>query len=292
LRSIPFDKLRLPEGWATKAQKALDDVAKIAAGLPGSSEEESDKILKQLRAEINKRSEIWASLKDALGELSFRKCWYCESMENRSDMAVDHFRPKNKVMECTAHLGYWWLAFDHSNYRFACGYCNSPHENDDQEKTLGKGTHFPLIEEARRIHGSGGDLTDEQPTLLDPTVPMDPSLLWFTDDGRAVPRYRLDNSPLFYSRASVSVDVYNLNDFRIKEARVVVAIEIKRQVELGDRYLDEAMGGSPAALDLYKEICRRILTFIAPQAEFSSAARAILSGYRDKEWVADTLRTA
>jgi hypothetical protein len=283
--------LKLPEGWTARAQTALTEVSEIAAGLEGASEEESGKILKALRTEINSRSKIWADLKEALAELSFRKCWYCESMENRSDMAVDHFRPKNKVHECKTHRGYWWLAFDPANYRFACGFCNSPHENDEEEKTLGKATHFPLVDEAQRIHNPNGRLVDERPTLLDPTVPGDPSLLWFLEDGRAVPKYKEEQSRLFSSRASISIDVYNLNDFRIKEARVIIAIEIKRQVELGEKHLDEVFRGVPVALSLFQEVCRSLLNLITAQSEFSSAARAILAGYRDKEWVVDALRT-
>jgi hypothetical protein len=291
LRHIQSQKLRLPEGWAARARTALDDVSKIALSLGGASEKESSELLKTLRKAINDRSDIWASLKEALADLSFRKCWYCESVENRSDMAVDHFRPKNKVYESKPHNGYWWLAFDHTNYRFTCGFCNSPHKNEEEEKTLGKGTHFPLVDEARRIHSPNGRLADEQATLLDPTSALDPSLLWFVEDGRAVPRYKADQSLLFFTRASISIDVYNFNDFRIKEARVIMAIEIKRQVELGEKHLDEAYRGVPVALELFQEICRNLLNFIAPQAEFSSAARAILAGYRDKDWVVDALRT-
>jgi hypothetical protein len=154
-----------------------------------------------------------------------------------------------------------------------------------------KATHFPLIDEAQRILNPNGRLTDERPTLLDPTIPGDPSLLWFLEDGRAVPKYKAERSSLFSSRASISIDVYNLNDFRIKEARVVIAIEIKRQVELGEKHLDEALSGVPVAVELFQEICRTLLNLIAPQSEFSSAARAILAGYRDKDWVVDALRT-
>lgn len=291
MRRIAVNKLKLPDGWAERAKNALDEVAKIAAGLDGASEAASREILKKLRAEINSRGKIWADLKEALAELSFRKCWYCESMENRSDMAVDHFRPKSKVLECETHRGYWWLAFDHANYRLACGFCNSPHENVDEEQTLGKATHFPLIDEAQRIHSPTGRLTDERPTLLDPTIAADPPLLWFLEDGRAVPKYKPEQSALFSSRASISIDVYNLNDFRIKEARVIIAIEIKRQVELGEKHLDEALSGVPVAVALFQEICHTLLNFIAPQAEFSSTARAILAGYKDKDWVVDALRT-
>jgi len=61
----------------------------------------------------------------SLEQLSREKCWYCETKQERSNMAVDHFRPKSGVAECAAHPGYWWLALAADNYRFACTYCNS-----------------------------------------------------------------------------------------------------------------------------------------------------------------------
>ncbi|MEQ9566880.1 MAG: hypothetical protein RLN85_13900, partial [Pseudomonadales bacterium] len=107
MRWIDQDKIQLPEGWLDKAaeakRKVLDD---------GTKQEDL--------------SDVWRCLKDALAALSDKRCWICEAPATRSDNAVDHFRPKNRVAEATKkHAGYKWLAFEVSNFRYACTFCNS-----------------------------------------------------------------------------------------------------------------------------------------------------------------------
>lgn len=291
MRYIPADRLRVPEALLARILEAKSEIEALAGQLNEAHEEAIPEILKQLRNAINARSELWTELKDRLATLSWQKCWYCESRENRSDMAVDHFRPKNRVYECKSHKGYWWLAFNTSNYRFACGLCNSPHVNEEEDATLGKGTHFPLIDEATRVYESVGVLAGESVCLLDPTVAMDPGLLAFSEDGRALPSYSPESSPLFHKRAETSIAIYNLNDVKVREERTVIALEVQRQVQRADKYLTEASKGDEPALEHFKEASRLLMGMMGPQAEFSSAARAVLSGYRDKEWVAAVLRT-
>lgn len=81
-------------GWFNRAEQALTEVQ----ALPSEDRPKA----------INDRSALWSDLKTALREVSHRKCWYCESREDRSDNAVDHYRPKNRVAECMDHEGYWW----------------------------------------------------------------------------------------------------------------------------------------------------------------------------------------
>jgi uncharacterized protein (TIGR02646 family) len=292
LRHIPVAKLRLDADWVRRAGEARDAVAAIGARLAEAPEEDRQAILNELRDAISRRSNLWAEIKPELALLSTGKCWYCEAKENRSDMAIDHFRPKNGVKECTTHPGYWWLAFDGSNYRYVCTLCNSPHRNEESDVAFGKGTHFPIVEEARRIFGPAGNLADEAPCLLDPTLAGDPSLLSFLDDGSAAPTYSEARSALFYRKALVSIDVYNLNDAKIKEERFLIAQEIKRQVDRCDKYLDHAATGEQAALDHFQEVYRVILGLISQDAQFSAAARTILAGFRDKDWVVRALSTA
>ena len=288
MRAIPVNRLRLPDGWAETANAAKQEVAEIANRLNDASDDQKAEIVDELRAAINSRSRIWSALRAALAQLSHGKCWYCESRQIRSDMPVDHFRPKGAVYECDSHPGYWWLAFEASNYRYACGLCNSPHRDGDR-KTLGKGTHFPLIDEARRVFGPQGNLSREGPALLDPTVAADPLLLWFEEDGSIVPKYPQTASEGFYRRALISRDIYNLNDVRIKEARVIVALEVKRQVQWGEKYISQWLAGDEDAYDHFVRVFEAIVEMICESAEFSVAARAFLSAYRDREWIENAL---
>jgi hypothetical protein len=161
---------KLPEGWEDKAKEAYETV--LAVSPEGRS------------GAINRFSHLWTQLKDILHSHFHGKCWYCEAIQERSDNAVDHFRPKNKVFECPKHGGYWWLAFKWLNYRYSCTFCNSRRLNKDGVAG-GKHDHFPLEEEQKRAYTPEDDLDAEQPLLLDPTCPADPGLLWFDEDGQA-----------------------------------------------------------------------------------------------------------
>src|SRR4051812_48374124 len=123
----------LPDGWAARAKQAEEAVEAAQPAVRSAA--------------VNARSAIWRDLKDTLKQVSHNKCWYCESIDIRSDNAVDHFRPKAAVADSPAHEGYWWLAFKWENYRFCCTYCNS-RRLDDRGNVGGKADRFPLRIEA------------------------------------------------------------------------------------------------------------------------------------------------
>src|SRR5690606_8161881 len=118
-------------------------------------------------------ADVWKELKLPLATLFHQKCWYCESSVTRDDNAVDHFRPKGRVKEAQqTHTGYRWLAFNHTNYRYSCTFCNSRRVNVEGGTTGGKADRFPLMNEAMRVYAEG--LCDaEEPMLLDPCDPFD-----------------------------------------------------------------------------------------------------------------------
>lgn len=100
-----------------------------------------------------KGSEIWGgSWKESqhpdglhkttlVGEESwYAKCHWCEQHRPpRRELDVEHYRPKVEITEWVGEprivsdtppaevrvgFGYWWLAFEWSNYSLACGTCN------------------------------------------------------------------------------------------------------------------------------------------------------------------------
>jgi hypothetical protein len=162
---------------------------------------------------------------------------------------------------------------------------------DDAKETLGKGIHFPLIDESLR-NFRPEDRREEFPCLLDPAVEVDPGFLWFMDDGQATPKYPKERSELFFRRADTSIRYYNLNDSKIADARSVLAYEIKHHVIRGEKYLNDALAGIPAAYEHYQEALRFLLRVIRPDSEYSAAARAFLAIYRDKDWIVSALTTA
>lgn len=279
MRYIDLDRLRLPDGWEDRARHALEEVR----ALPPS----------QRKQAINARSPIWRELKELLKDLANGKCWYCETRQERSDNAVDHFRPKNEVARCADHDGYWWLAFDWRNYRFSCTYCNS-RRTDQNESSGGKHTYFPLLNEENRAYSEQDSLDAEYPCLLDPTRATDPGLLWFREDGEAEPRYSADEKPVRHQRADVSIRLYHLNLTDTVERRRGLYNEIKRLVKNGDKSFDRLEDGDQID-DLADDSLNKAMGDLARMAnegaEFSAATRAYLLGFRNRAWVEEVLAT-
>ena len=93
----------------------------------------------------------------ALTTLFHSKCAYCESrVGGTARYEVEMFRPKWQAMtrEGGTHFdGYWWLAFEPSNFRFSCLHCNERRRDQETNAVGGKGSAFPLLprpDETRR----------------------------------------------------------------------------------------------------------------------------------------------
>ncbi len=92
---------------------------------------------------------LWQAYKDHFARAQCSKCAFCEMSIVNHDSAVDHFAPKKAVAELsedeaergqerkhglpnmgdrkaarTIGSGYWWLAYEWSNYLVVCSACN------------------------------------------------------------------------------------------------------------------------------------------------------------------------
>lgn len=210
------------EECLTQAWKDMADQAN--AELIAAPDEEARKaILKRVAS-----SNVWREFYKLLPEPLKRKCWYCEAEEIRSDMPVDHFRPKNKVEDDKQHDGYWWLAFDWQNYRCACTFCNSRRVFDDTEG--GKACRFPLENPDERAFtpADQNKLNNERPYFLDPFNPDDEKLLWFDNDG--LPLAKPSATVEQQTKVQNSIEIFHLHESRIVRARNIVRLEVERQV--------------------------------------------------------------
>lgn len=119
--------------------------------------------------------------KDVLEALYHSKCSYCESTVLQvAALQVEHYRPKNGVLEAPEHKGYYWLAVEWSNLVLGCPACNGQGA---------KGNKFPVLAhrvlaqnpfEAGQfsrvgILANAPPLLDEAPVLLHPEID-DPKL--------------------------------------------------------------------------------------------------------------------
>lgn len=128
--------------------------------------------------------------KQALNDLFFGKCAYCESQYNTvSPDDIDHYRPKGKVEDDLGHPGYWWLAADWDNLLPSCPDCNRGRtvahlaegnrsqsmqylDRDYINRSFGKGAFFPIA--GKRVENKAeGNQADEKPYLLNPCEDQD-----------------------------------------------------------------------------------------------------------------------
>ncbi len=100
---------------------------------------------------------VWSDLKEHLIVLFHGKCGYCEAQFISVSFGdVEHFRPKGRVDEDKNHKGYYWLAYEPTNYLPACQICNEAIKRD----------HFPI--EGIRAYSEADPLEDEKPLLINP----------------------------------------------------------------------------------------------------------------------------
>jgi hypothetical protein len=100
---------------------------------------------------------VWGDLKEHLITLFYGKCGYCEAQFISVSFGdVEHYRPKGRVNEDKKHKGYYWLAYEPTNYLPACTICNEAAKRD----------HFPIA--GTRAYSEKDPLDDEEPLLINP----------------------------------------------------------------------------------------------------------------------------
>ena len=285
-------ELELPDDWenqvcAAKAyvKRKVQEAEEKAIQQGKSQEELQSSILKVRKKAINAKSEIWVNAGKAVCKVMSDKCWYCEAKETRSDMPVDHFRPKNNVAECKEHQGYWWLAFNWENYRYSCTYCNS--RRVDVETEGGKQDHFPLLNPKNRVFDEKGDLNAEHPVLIDPCDIDDVRLVAYLPNGEPREIDQDDNSESFI-RANRSIYFYHLNHYKAVRRRKQLAITIRQHVVEIDKLISGKQSGQDdnGQIKYHK---KQIIQYIRAEAQFCTAARLYFQQYRNRPWVQDIL---
>lgn len=292
MRAINMIAVRasLGDGWLQNASDKTAELQRLHEQITEEHAANQTVWRKSLSDAVNSMKDVWQDrgLKQTLMDASFGKCWYCEArVAQRADNAIDHFRPKNRVAEDTTHPGYWWLACDWHNYRFACTFCNSARTTPDS--TGGKQDHFPLWDEQRRVRIPGGSLINEQPKLLDPTNPPDLWCLAFDANGKPVPRYSKEQNLYQYDRATESIRRYHLGRKELNKNRRDLMLSIDEKLTSAEEFSRELGGQNPFAEAAYNQLFKALNDFIQPQAEFSSAARVFIASKRGTSSVARQL---
>ncbi len=133
------------------------------------------------------------------------KCWYSEARDSVSSIHVDHFRPKGRVSDEKSKEvceGYWWLAFDWTNYRIGGELLN-----------VKKSDIFPFSDASRATHDDADSLRKECPVLLDPRDEDQARLISYDlqDEETCVAVLAADISPEEAERAQRTIEILGLN---------------------------------------------------------------------------------
>lgn len=224
-----------------------------------------------LRSEYIKKNGSWGLLKKWLAKASEYKCWYCEAKSARAPFDIDHFRPKLGItvdgVKLVGHDGYYWLAYEWSNFRLSCQRCNRP-EKDGVDILHGKANEFPIQDEIQRCSLPAASLISELPRLLDPCVQADCDLLAHGIDGEVKPL--APTGTWEHQRARYTIDRLGFNEWNTPEAK-------KNSWRLLDDLIRLA-GNEPSVVTHLQE-------HLSNDHEYSSFFRSAIGTHRDKAWV-------
>ncbi len=244
-----------PADWLAKAQ------AVEAALRAAQTEEERDAL-------IEKHKSLWRDPR-VLGwllSLFNNKCWYSEAEESVSSYHVDHFRPKGRVTDVgrtAPEAGYWWLAFDWTNYRIS-----------GQLFNVKKSDVFPITSGHRAAADDPHSLKLEAHALIDPLTP-DACLISFEMDEDACLAVTMPGADQEERRrAEITVDVIGLNRLDLlKQKRGEVWKDCREEVA---SY--EAAAGEPPCLKRLRRAM--VVSTLAKRTsygkEFSSVSEACI----------------
>lgn len=280
----PWSKVEW-EKWLTDSADLLKEAARLdaeRANREAAGDTEGAEAKRTDRNDfIGKKSGHWGKLKPWLFALSGGKCWFTDTTNNGSHYDVEHYRPKAeaKSFEGIVREGYWWLAFDYTNYRLAGGVPNTK-----------KGGWFPLFDGSRCSTANDRCEESEFPYLLDPTKASDPLLLAFDEEGNAIPVPSPDNwatevGKWNKARAEESIKRYKLNDHdALPEKRRKFWSEltgvIKEFVESKAKFHPVK---NPMPAETMEQAARRIEAMTKPDVEFSSVAKWCISLRNDPD---------
>src|SRR5215212_9379768 len=202
-------------------------------------------------------------VRDALLELFYGKCAYCEAkVEVSSPIDVELFRPKASVVESPDHPGYWWLAMVWENMFSACADCNRVRVHEGVR--TGKANRFPLVDEKKRAFTPEAQISDEEPLLLDPCNDDPERHLVFDETGRVVSDTE---------RGNTTIAVIGLNRPFLLEARRKVAALVAHHFKLLENLSNEE-----SRLDQWETI--KSLT--EPWEEFAGLKRQLVASFLSK----------
>lgn len=216
---------------------------------------------------IDKNEKLWKDdrVRNWMLGLFNNKCWYSEAQESVSPYHVDHFRPKGRVTDDLSHDvadGYWWLAFNWTNYRI-CGDLLNVKKNDV----------FPFSDPTRATHSDPSSVAKECPILIDPLVEVEARLISYEwrDVETCVAVQSGDVTPEEAARVDRTIEILGLNRLpRLNEKRA----QFWDKCRLAIADYKAAKGPSCFAIIERAKATATLKKMIKYDSEFSSVAEA------------------
>jgi hypothetical protein len=212
-----------------------------------------------------------SALRDALWQVGCAKCWYSEAVLQHGEGHVEHYRPKRRL-HGSNHEGYWWRAFDWENLRLAHPTVNLRRTDYLTGRLAGKGSYFPLRDEANRAHNRAEEMNEES-VLLDPVAAADTRLIYFSEEsGAPRPAVRKDQDEWCYRRAEESIDYYHLNEGTWNAKRADLMATVRKLCDQVEALALE----EPRDQEAYSQKVDEVVAYLSPYQEFSAACVQII----------------
>lgn len=265
--------------WALVPDQVKNDLKQAAAELDAIDDAEERK------AYIKANQGKWSAVRDYLGQMSHRKCWYSEAPESVSRYQVDHFRPHGRAKQALRDTceGYSWLAFDIDNFRLAGVLCNTQNQ-EYSEETVGKGDWFPLLDPSKRAHPTSRDCSAESPILLDPVDRDDPCKLLFKDDGTVWPDDQLPEE--LQAHVTTAIICLGLRQSQLNRARSRIWNACSKRAKQYSRIAGKPKGlRTPEETAMLEELAGELIAMGKSHSPFAAVARTCLIANRLSRFV-------
>jgi uncharacterized protein (TIGR02646 family) len=159
-----------------------------------------------------------------------RVCAYCGADVEESGIDVEHFRPKGRIDGDPTPGGYWWLAYEFTNYLLSCTICNQKN----------KRTAFPILDGGLRVCYEDRHLLHEEArALFDPASDDVESRFyfdWTSTSGRIIPGPGLAVDEV--ARVALNLQIFRVNK-KAAQRRIRLALQREFVKKLDDNRAEE-----------------------------------------------------
>jgi hypothetical protein len=254
---------------------------------------------------FSKGAPSWSDIKAVFMRLQFNKCAFCEfplggEFAGKATQDVEHFRPKNAVKAWPKKSkkppyafdtggtgsGYYWLAYDLSNYAAACKACN----------TARKSNYFPIASARGAAASTAAELNaSEHPYLVFPLgeADDDPESLITFEGLVALPAGQEDGHA--HRRGRITIDFFALNlreelwEDRFRTIHALFnAVEITKtsvdpdRVEIAKRRIEDMTSNAGAQAACARSFLRLLAANPEKAWEYYVAAEEFIRDKRQK----------